>query len=82
MTSSAKATSTDLQISKVSLLSSTIAIPFGQVTLFGNTNNVFAPGAGFDIYYTLQDDYVLPPRLPALPGVTADIIATVRRPTA
>lgn len=53
-----------------------LAIPFGTVLLFGNQNEVFVPKTGFDIRYGLQDAYAEPSRLPVLPGLVSDLIAT------
>lgn len=53
-----------------------LAIPFGTVTLFGNQNEVFLPKAGFDLRYGLEDSYKEPSRLPALPGIVTDLVAT------
>jgi hypothetical protein len=76
MTTSIGSPDTDLDLQTANILGISLGIPFGNVLLFGNKNNVFIPGAGFDLYYTLQDSYKLPARLPALPGVQSDIIAT------
>jgi len=53
-----------------------LAVPFGQVLLFGAKNKVFMPGAGFDIRYALEDAYKTPPALPGLPGLVTDLVAT------
>ena len=52
-------------------------VPLGFVALFGAGNQVFAPGFGFDIRFSLEDRYALagqagdpsPFALPALPGL-------------
>jgi hypothetical protein len=53
-----------------------LGIPFGHVLLFGSRNHVFVPGAGFDLRTALEREYKREARLPALPGVVADIVAT------
>ncbi len=53
------------------------AVPVGDVILFGAGNKVFAPTAGFDLRFTLEDLYKTPPPLPALPGLVTPFIATV-----
>ncbi len=63
-----------------SLPGSTEAVPtpFGDVVLFGAGNDVFAPHpAGYDIRFTLEDIYASSAiTLPALPGITAEFIAS------
>jgi len=51
-------------------------MPSGDVLLFGKGNDVFAPGAGFDIRFTLEDIYKDAPGLPQLPGLVTPFIAT------
>lgn len=51
-------------------------LPVGDVLLFGAANKVFAPIAGFDLRFTLQDLYKTPPPLPALPGLVTPFLAT------
>lgn len=55
-----------------------VPTPFGDVMLFGAGNKVFAPHpAGFDIRFSLEDIYASNSvQLPALPGITADFIAS------
>jgi hypothetical protein len=65
-----------LKVSNASLLGINIAIPFGSVALFGNQNEVFIPGVGFDVRYGLEDAYAKPSKLPALSGLVTDLIAT------
>jgi hypothetical protein len=53
------------------------AIPAGDVLLFGARNKLFAPGAGFDIRFTLEDLYKKEQRkLPQLPGLVTQFIAS------
>ena len=61
---------------KATIGSSDFAVPTGDVILFGAGNSVFAPGAGFDLRFTLEDVYRDPPALPAFPGLVAPFIAT------
>ena len=51
-------------------------LPGGDVILFGAGNKVFSPVAGFDMRFTLEDLYLDPPELPALPGLVTPFIAT------
>lgn len=67
---------TGRKIDVASLGSLQVGIPLGFVLLFGNQNEVFLPGAGFDMRHALEDSYKAPARLPALPGLTTDILAT------
>ena len=55
-----------------------VPTPFGDVVLFGAGNDVFAPHpAGYDIRFTLEDIYASNAiTLPALPGITAEFIAS------
>ncbi len=55
-----------------------LRVPFGTVALFGSSNRVFVPGrAGFDLRFVLPEEISAHPvTLPALPGLTADFIAT------
>jgi hypothetical protein len=51
-------------------------IPIGFIPLFGDGQPLFMPGeAGFDVRFTLQKAYGRPYKLPALGGVTSDVIA-------
>jgi hypothetical protein len=65
-----------LNISSVNLLNINLAVPLGHVALFGNKNEVFIPGIGFDLRYGLEDAYKAPADLPALAGIIADLVAT------
>lgn len=51
-------------------------LPTGDVILFGAGNEVFSPGAGFDMRFTLEALYKTPPELPALPGLVTPFVAT------
>ncbi|MBI2376000.1 MAG: CehA/McbA family metallohydrolase [Deltaproteobacteria bacterium] len=51
-------------------------MPLGEVILFGAGNKVFAPGAGFDLRYTLEKLYKRAPALPQLPGLVTPFVAT------
>jgi hypothetical protein len=53
-----------------------ISIPMGWVVLLGAQNNEFVQGAGFDLYYSLQDAFAHPATLPAFGGLLTDLIAT------
>ncbi len=71
-----------------------IAVPLGDVSLFGAGNSVFAPGAvgrwkggqqvqgapakpaGFDLRFSVEANYAIPRRLPALAGLVVDFLAT------
>lgn len=55
-----------------------VPAPFGDVLLFGAGNHVFLPhDAGYDLRYRLEDVYQAGQiGLPALPGLTAEYIAT------
>lgn len=53
------------------------AVPVGDVILFGAGNKVFAPKAGFDLRFTLEELYKNPLPLPALPGLVTPFLATV-----
>ena len=51
-------------------------IPIGFIGLFGDGQPLFMPGeAGYDVRFTLQRSYHRPYLLPALGGVTSDIVA-------
>lgn len=52
------------------------ALPLGDVVLFSAGNQVFAPGAGFDLRTALDRAYANPPRSPSLPGLSVDFMAT------
>ena len=54
----------------------TFHVPVGDVFLFSAGNHVFSPGAGFDTRLALQKAYNNAPSLPALPGITADYLAS------
>jgi hypothetical protein len=52
-------------------------VPVGDVILFGAGNDIFAPGAGFDMRFTLEDIWKNPPApAPALPGLVTPFVAT------
>lgn len=51
-------------------------IPIGQVLLFGKTSKAFAPGAGFDLRFALEDSYDNGVEFPAFPGLVTDWIAS------
>ena len=50
-------------------------IPFGDVVLFGNNNDVFLPGAGFDVRFGLERAYEEDVPFPGFPGLVLDYIA-------
>jgi hypothetical protein len=51
-------------------------IPFGFIALFGDGQPLFLDGeAGYDIRFSLERSYKRPYKLPAFPGVTANIVA-------
>ena len=51
-------------------------IPIGFIPLFGDGQALFMPGeAGYDIRFTLQKSYGRAYKLPALGGVTSDVVA-------
>lgn len=50
-------------------------IPFGDVVLFGNNNDVFLPGAGFDVRFGLERAYENEVPFPGFPGLVLDFIA-------
>ena len=60
-------------------------VPLGFVTLFGAANQVFAPGYGFDIRFSLEDRYALseqlgdesPLKLPALAGLVTPALISM-----
>jgi len=56
-------------------------VPLGTVLLFGAGNNAFAPGAGYDIRFALEENYARGKELdfPALPGLLANVMATSNR---
>ena len=58
-------------ILRVLLGLSTFDVPLGHALLFGAGNQAFAPGAGYDIQYSLEDSYAAGGDLPfpALPGL-------------
>lgn len=64
-------------------------LPLGDVALFGDGNQVFAPGAvhrpsdphnpkpiGFDLRFAVEASYETPRELPALPGIVVPFLAT------
>jgi hypothetical protein len=65
-----------------------LQVPLGDVTLFGEGNEVFAPGAvdrgdtvtpkpvGFDLRFSVDASYGISRALPALPGLVVDFLAT------
>lgn len=67
-----------VKLPNASLGDAVVPTPFGDVMLFGAGNKVFAPHpAGFDIRFTLEDIYASGDiALPALPGITAEFIAS------
>lgn len=67
-----------VKLPNASLGDAVVPTPFGDVMLFGAGNKVFAPHpAGFDIRFTLEDIYAEGDiALPALPGITAEFIAS------
>ena len=50
--------------------------PVGDVVLFGAGNDVFAPGAGFDLRFTLDEKLLNPAPPPVLPGLVTSFLAT------
>ncbi|MDP2343377.1 MAG: carboxypeptidase regulatory-like domain-containing protein [Deltaproteobacteria bacterium] len=67
-----------IDLPNTTLGDSVVPTPFGDVVLFGGGNKVFAPHpAGFDVRFTLEDLYADGSIvLPALPGITAEFIAS------
>ncbi|MBI5509111.1 MAG: CehA/McbA family metallohydrolase [Deltaproteobacteria bacterium] len=64
-----------------------LQVPLGDVTLFGEGNDVYAPGAveragaapkpvGFDLRFSVDASYAIARSLPALPGLVVDFLAT------
>ena len=67
-----------IDLPNTTLGESVVPTPFGDVILFGAGNKVFAPHpAGFDLRFSLEDIYASNSiTLPALPGLTAEFIAS------
>ena len=60
-----------------SLLGDTpFVFPVGDVLLFGVGNDVFAPGAGFDLRFALESRLSNPAPPPVLPGLVTPLLAT------
>lgn len=78
MTTRVQTVGTAVNLPNAQLGDAVVPTPFGDVMLFGAGNKVFAPHpAGFDIRFTLEDIYASNSvQLPALPGITAEFIAS------
>jgi hypothetical protein len=62
------------------LMGGSIDLPLGDVLLFGAKNKLFAPGAGFDLRFTLEALYRESTRsLPQLPGLVTPFLASTHR---
>jgi hypothetical protein len=51
-------------------------LPVGDVALFGATSDIFAPGAGFDMRFALEDAYARGIEFPAFAGLVTDWLAS------
>ena len=52
-----------------------LAVPIGDVSLFGNNMDVFMPGIGFDVRFGLADQSAVPPEPPAFAGILTPFVA-------
>lgn len=55
---------------------SPLAVPVGSVLLYGRLNNVWLPGAGFDLRHPLERSFRRALPLPAFSGVVTEFIAS------
>src|SRR5262249_9700594 len=54
----------------------TFPVPMGFIGLFGDGQPLFLPGeAGYDVRFTLEKTYKRTYALPAIPGLTTDVVA-------
>lgn len=54
-----------------------LSTPLGHLLLFGEENDVFAPGrAGFDVRFSIERAYADARGFPAFPGLVTDFLAT------
>ena len=67
-----------LLLGVLGLNANTFQVPLGYVLLFGGGNDVFSPGAGFDIRFGLEESYAKGGDLefPALPGLLTPALVT------
>jgi hypothetical protein len=53
-----------------------LSVPLGQLSLLGGEQDLFAPGAGFNIRFTIDHSYDQSSGFPAFPGLVIDYLAS------
>jgi hypothetical protein len=53
-----------------------LSVPLGQLPLLGGEQDLFAPGAGFNIRFTIDHSYDQSSGFPAFPGLVIDYLAS------
>jgi carboxypeptidase family protein len=53
-----------------------LSVPLGQLPLLGGEQDLFAPGAGFNIRFTIDHSYDQSGGFPAFPGLVIDYLAS------
>jgi hypothetical protein len=53
-----------------------LSVPMGQFALLGGEQELFAPGAGFDVRFAIEDSYRIAGGFPAFPGLVVDYLAS------
>jgi hypothetical protein len=54
-----------------------LSVPLGHMLIFGAENKVFAPGpTGFNLRFSIEDQYPVARGLPAFPGLVTEYVAT------
>jgi hypothetical protein len=53
-----------------------LSVPMGQLVLLGGEQDLFAPGAGFDVRFAIEASYDKAGGFPAFPGLVIDYLAS------
>ncbi|HEX3758095.1 MAG TPA: CehA/McbA family metallohydrolase [Kofleriaceae bacterium] len=53
-----------------------LSVPLGQLPLLGGEQDLFAPGAGFNVRFTIDHSYDQSSGFPAFPGLVIDYLAS------
>jgi hypothetical protein len=53
-----------------------LSVPMGHLALLGGEQDLFAPGAGFDVRFAIEASYNVAGGFPAFPGLVIDFLAS------